>query len=43
MIESEPGNSILFAHDLFGKSVSTFPDHALSFMTHDRFGIIMFH
>jgi len=30
LIESEPGSSILFEHDLFGKPVPTFPDHALS-------------
>jgi len=29
LIESELGSSILFEHDLFGKPVSTFPDHPL--------------
>src|SRR6185312_10331282 len=29
MVGSESRSSVLFEHDLFGKPVSTFPDHAL--------------
>jgi hypothetical protein len=30
--------SLLFGHDLFGKPVPTFPDHAMILFTHDLFG-----
>jgi hypothetical protein len=30
LMESEPGSSFLFAHDLFRKPVPTFRDHALT-------------
>jgi hypothetical protein len=42
-MESPSRFIFLFAHDLFGKPVSTFPDHALSHrkgstLAQDRFG-----
>jgi hypothetical protein len=30
-LNRHPAFSFLFEHDLFGKPVSTFPDHALAF------------
>jgi hypothetical protein len=30
LVESSSRSSFLFEHDLFGKPVSTFPDHALA-------------
>jgi hypothetical protein len=34
LMESPSCSSSLFAHDLFGKPVSTFPDHALETLFH---------